>query len=67
MASSAVDIDQVVPGMLVSNTGVWYRVTHRLNGQWHGVRLGAMDRATAESPDQHPGNCIWPIPKPFLW
>ena len=69
MATSAVltDREQLRPGMLVSCCAVWYRLTHQVEGRWHGVRLGAMDRATAEQFEQRPGLAVWPIPQPFLW
>jgi hypothetical protein len=66
--SSATHMDEVVPGMLVSCCACWYRVTHRHEGVWRGVRLGVMDRESAERCDQSEVGCfVWKIPVPFLW
>lgn len=65
--SSVSDLALVVPGMVVSNCGVWFRTTHTVDGVWHGVRFGPMSREAAEQHEQRPGTCVWPIPRPFLW
>lgn len=67
-ATSANRMELAAPGVLVQNTGVWFRLTHRLDGRWYGVRLGSMGREEAEAYDQpRVGTCIWPVPLPFLF